>query len=34
MNSRFDLVYLASNARWYSAPKDLEALLAARAKAM
>jgi len=34
MNSRFDLVYLASYARWYSALKDLEGWLAARAKAM
>lgn len=34
MNSRFDLVYLASNARWHSSPKDLEDWLAARAKAM
>jgi hypothetical protein len=34
MNGRFDLVYLASNARWYSAPSDLEGWLAARAKAM
>jgi glyoxylase-like metal-dependent hydrolase (beta-lactamase superfamily II) len=34
MNGRFDLVYLASNARWYSTPKDLEGWLAARAKAM
>jgi hypothetical protein len=33
MNGRFDLVYLASNARWYSAPKDLEDWLATRAKA-
>ena len=33
MNGRFDLVYLASNARWYSSPKDLETWLAARAKA-
>jgi glyoxylase-like metal-dependent hydrolase (beta-lactamase superfamily II) len=34
MNSRFDLVYLASNARWHSTPKDLERWLAARAKVM
>jgi glyoxylase-like metal-dependent hydrolase (beta-lactamase superfamily II) len=34
MKDRFDLVYLASNARWYSAPSDLEGWLAARAKAM
>jgi len=32
MNGRFDLVYLASNARWYSTPKDLEGWLAARAR--
>lgn len=34
MNGRFDLVYLASNARWYSTSKELEGWLAARAKAM
>jgi glyoxylase-like metal-dependent hydrolase (beta-lactamase superfamily II) len=34
MNGRFDLVYLASNARWFSALKDLEGWLAARMKAM
>lgn len=34
MNGRFDLVYLASNARWYSTSKELEAWLAARAKPM
>jgi hypothetical protein len=33
LNGRFDLVYLASNARWYSAPADLAEWLAARAKA-
>jgi len=33
MSGRFELVYLASNTRWYSAPKDLEEWLAARAKA-
>jgi hypothetical protein len=33
MNGRFDLVYLASNPRWYSAPADLDEWLAARAKA-
>jgi hypothetical protein len=33
MNGRFDLVYLASNARWYSTPKDLEGWLAARVTA-
>jgi glyoxylase-like metal-dependent hydrolase (beta-lactamase superfamily II) len=32
MNGRFDLVYLASNSRWFSAPKDLEGWLAARAE--
>ena len=32
MNGRFDLVYLGSNARWYSTPKDLEGWLATRAK--
>jgi hypothetical protein len=32
MNGRFDLVYLGSNARWYSTSKDLEGWLAARAK--
>jgi len=32
-SGRFDLVYLASNARWHSAPKDLEGWLAARAQA-
>jgi len=32
MNGRFDLVYLASNARWYSNPKDLEEWLKTRAK--
>ncbi len=31
LSGRFDLAYLASNARWHSAPKDLEAWLAARA---
>lgn len=31
MRGRFDLVYLASNARWYSALTDLEGWLAARA---
>jgi glyoxylase-like metal-dependent hydrolase (beta-lactamase superfamily II) len=30
MSGRFDLVYLASNSRWYSAPKDLEGLAARR----
>jgi hypothetical protein len=34
MNGRFDLVYLASNARWYSTTKDLEGWLATRAKGM
>ncbi len=34
MNGRFDLVYLGSNARWYSTPKDLEGWLATRAKTM
>jgi glyoxylase-like metal-dependent hydrolase (beta-lactamase superfamily II) len=33
MNGRFDLAYLASNARWYSTPKDLDGWLAARAQA-
>ena len=34
LNGRFDLVYLASNAHWYSTSKDLEGWLAARAKGM
>jgi glyoxylase-like metal-dependent hydrolase (beta-lactamase superfamily II) len=34
MNGRFDLVYLGSNARWYSTAKDLEESQAARAKGM
>ncbi len=34
MNGRFDLVYLASNARWHSTLKDLEGWLAARAPGM
>ncbi len=33
MNGRFDLVYLGSNARWHSAPKDLDGWLASRAVA-
>lgn len=33
MHGRFDLVYLASNARWYSTPKDLEGWLAVRGAA-
>ncbi len=32
MNGRFDLVYVASNARWFSTSKELETWLAARAK--
>ena len=34
MNGQFDLIYLASNARWFSTSKDLEGLLAARLKAL
>ncbi len=34
MSGRFDLVYLASKARWHSDSKDLEGWLAARAKGM
>jgi hypothetical protein len=34
MSGRFDLVYLASNSRWYSTSKDLEGALAARQKAV
>ncbi|MEO8658493.1 MAG: MBL fold metallo-hydrolase [Bryobacteraceae bacterium] len=32
VSGRFDLVYLASNPRWYSTPKDLEEWLTTRAK--
>ena len=32
MSGRFDLVYVASNARWHSTVKELEGWLAARAK--
>jgi len=30
LSGRFDLLYLASNTRWYTAPKDLEGLAARR----
>lgn len=33
MRSRFDLIYVASNARWYSTAKELEDWLAAKTKA-
>jgi glyoxylase-like metal-dependent hydrolase (beta-lactamase superfamily II) len=33
LSGRFELVYLASNARWSSTPQDLEGWLAARVKA-
>jgi hypothetical protein len=34
MNGRFDIVCLASNTRWHSSPRDLDALLAASPKAL